>query len=471
MVETTMLPTLMTRLSSSSTLRQFPALRKSWKTVSVFFQAPGCSLMPRKNSVLSCSVSTAPSQSKSVVYPISKTQHFSYSSGSFSVNVSPDKKYLVLREVNREPANFHTVWLRHNCQCVECKQPFSGQKTIDISRLRPSFSISSVHLDSNDEARVEWNEEDHCSVYPLAFLKQNQYSTSEISCHRSSAEPVTCKHLPKMEYKEVLEDEGLLKWMHLIDEYGLCMVKNVPVSEEMVRAMAERMWPVQQTIYGHTWDVKSDLQPINVAYSDVQLDFHMDLAYYESPPGIQFLHCVKFDDCVEGGKSLFVDAWHVAKALQSQHHNDFEILTRVPATFQKVHTDRDHPVYMKYQRPHISVDPNGQIVGVFWSPAFEGPLQVPESLVEPYYKAYNRFASLVHNSPTRIEFRLVPGDLISFNNRRMLHGRGEIRLNGGMRHLKGCYMNIDEFKSRLEVLSRKSGANLRIRHVLNQCWF
>lgn len=387
------------------------------------------------------------------------------------MNVSPEKKYLVLREVNCEPANFHAVWLRHNCQCVECKQPYSGQKTIDVSRLRPSYSISSIRLEPDDVARVEWNEEDHASVYPLVFLKRNKYSSGELNRMRSSTEPIMCKHVPKVEYKDVLGDEGLLKWMHLINEYGICLIQNVPVSNGMVRTVAEHIWPVQQTIYGHTFDVKSELQPINIAYSDAKLDFHMDLAYYESPPGIQFLHCLKFDDCVEGGQSTFIDAWHAAKMLQLQYHNDFDVLTQVSATFQKIHADRDRPVHMKYQRPHISVDPNGQIVGVFWSPAFEGPLQVEDRFVEPYYKAYNRFASLICSSPTRIKFRLVPGDLIGFNNRRLLHGRGEIHLNGGERHLQGCYINIDEFKSRLEVLSRKSGKNLSIRHVLNQSWF
>ena len=33
---------------------------------------------------------------------------------------------------------------------------------------------------------------------------------------------------------------------------------------------------------------------INVAYSSAALGLHMDLAYYESPPGYQFLHCLRY---------------------------------------------------------------------------------------------------------------------------------------------------------------------------------
>ena len=42
---------------------------------------------------------------------------------------------------------------------------------------------------------------------------------------------------------------------------------------------------------------------------------------------------------------------------------------------------------------------------------------------------------------------MEPGQLVCFNNRRILHGRNEFSLNGGVRHLQGCYTNIDEFKS------------------------
>ena len=35
-------------------------------------------------------------------------------------------------------------------------------------------------------------------------------------------------------------------------------------------------------------------EPINIAYSGVKLIPHMDLVYYESPPGLQLLHCLRF---------------------------------------------------------------------------------------------------------------------------------------------------------------------------------
>ena len=41
------------------------------------------------------------------------------------------------------------------------------------------------------------------------------------------------------------------------------------------------------------FDVVAKEDPVNIAYSPVQLHFHMDLVYYESPPGLQMLHCIR----------------------------------------------------------------------------------------------------------------------------------------------------------------------------------
>lgn len=51
-----------------------------------------------------------------------------------------------------------------------------------------------------------------------------------------------------------------------------------------------------------------------------------------------------------------------------------------------------------------------------------------------------------------------PGDLIAFNNRRMLHGRNAFNSSAhGSRWLRGCYVNIDEFSNRFNLLDKRFG--------------
>jgi len=41
------------------------------------------------------------------------------------------------------------------------------------------------------------------------------------------------------------------------------------------------------------FDVVISEDPINIVYAGGSLPLHMDLLMYESPPGIQLLHCLK----------------------------------------------------------------------------------------------------------------------------------------------------------------------------------
>ena len=39
--------------------------------------------------------------------------------------------------------SYSAIWLRHNCECSECKQPHSGQKILDGAELAHDLNISS----------------------------------------------------------------------------------------------------------------------------------------------------------------------------------------------------------------------------------------------------------------------------------------------------------------------------------------
>ena len=95
------------------------------------------------------------------------------------------------------------------------------------------------------------------------------------------------------------------------------------------------------TIYGATFDVKSEKQAVNIAYTATELDFHMDLCYYEEPPGIQLLHCL--EQAAIGGDSVLADSFAAAFALKASHPEHFEALTEIPVTFHKHHDSESSP--------------------------------------------------------------------------------------------------------------------------------
>lgn len=110
---------------------------------------------------------------------------------------------------------------------------------------------------------------------------------------------------------------------------------------------------------------------------------------------------------------------------------------------------------LSYQRPHIAVDPRtSRVTGVFWAPPFEGPLMgACAQTVGDYYEAYRVLDRAIREAPSW-NARMAVGEMLVFNNRRMLHGRKGFELCGGVRHLRGGYVNIDEFANTYNLLRR-----------------
>ena len=64
------------------------------------------------------------------------------------------------------------------------------------------------------------------------------------------------------------------------------------------------------------------------------------------------------------------------------------------------------------------------------------------------------FSTVAHDPELMLSNRFEPGDLVGFNNRRVLHGRDAFDPGAGRRVLRGCYLDRDDVWSRLRVLQR-----------------
>ncbi|GFR68307.1 gamma-butyrobetaine dioxygenase-like isoform X1 [Elysia marginata] len=368
-------------------------------------------------------------------------------------------------------SQFHSAWLRHNCHSEESRHP-NGQKLLKPSSVSCSLVINSAVV-KDTSLVVTWSGPNgsHTGHIPTDFLRSHNYNRQTLLDRRVQVKPEPASEIPKVSYDDILNKEGCLyRWIRHINEEGICIIENVPPREDMVEKVAEMIGPVMPTIYGSTFDVEKTPDEINVAYSSLPIGLHQDLVYFESPPGLQLLHCMEFDECVEGGHSIFLDVFDMADKFRVMYPDLFQTLTQVPATFQKVHYDRNLPVHLVNQKPHIKLNHLGEVCAVYWAPPFEGPLAVDANDVEKYYLAYETFAKLLEKGKL-LRYHLRPGDLVVFNNLRMLHGRDGFKTNGGARRLRGCYLNIDIFKSQVQVLHNLEGDGRLAKRVGNQCWF
>jgi gamma-butyrobetaine dioxygenase len=81
-------------------------------------------------------------------------------------------------------------------------------------------------------------------------------------------------------------------------------------------------------------------------------------------------------------------------------------------------------------------------------------MQLPAELIEPMYGAIAALWKRLRDKKYHLTTRLAAGELITYDNSRVLHGRESFDANTGNRHLQGCYMNREEIASKRAVLAR-----------------
>lgn len=81
----------------------------------------------------------------------------------------------------------------------------------------------------------------------------------------------------------------------------------------------------------------------------------------------------------------------------------------------------------------------------------------PLDVAEPWYDAYLDFYRRLHAPSSRLERKLAPGDVVIFDNRRILHGRSSY-IGGDARWLQGCYAEVDGLRATLSRLGSTGGA-------------
>ncbi|GAB6022827.1 hypothetical protein CHUAL_006923 [Chamberlinius hualienensis] len=366
--------------------------------------------------------------------------------------------------------DFKFIWLRDNCNCTSCVHPDTNQKTLDTPTLDVNIRPKQLTVLSSGELLVEWPG-DHRSIYGANWLHKYGQCFAQDSFDIGSSHgegfhlrpPIQLwdrtkiwKFLPEISYREVMDsDEGLKTWLEMIHKYGLAIMRGVPTKKNEVINVVNRFAYVKETSYGITFDVISEPDPgAHLAYTGLRLELHTDMNYREKSPGLQLLHCLKGNDRNEAideghqGRSFFVDGFHVAKWLQSNQPAAFHVLSSTPIKFSITSKN------LKYSQhwPIICVDKDGEVTEIHCNNRTMGPLQAPSHLVLAFYHAYKLFTEKLRELSLELVFQMQPGDLVAFNNRRVLHGRTEFDPKYIQRHLQGCYVDIDEAMSKYDLL-------------------
>jgi alpha-ketoglutarate-dependent taurine dioxygenase len=173
---------------------------------------------------------------------------------------------------------------------------------------------------------------------------------------------------------------------------------------------------------------------------------------------------------VEGGSSYFVDSFGAVRHML-RDNPDYKV--------PKIDFEYDNDGhYLEYTHPLFSGEKEGNFhwlnSAVNWSPPFQGlPRTVTRrgySSANEWYSSLDLFQKVLEQPHREWEFTMEEGDLVLFDNRRVLHARRafrdltdaergergvEIVEGESSRWLKGCYLDGEVVWDKLAVLHQK----------------
>jgi len=366
---------------------------------------------------------------------------------------------VVLKEDDKEELRFPHVWLRDNCQCPSCFHRTSNSRIIDIEQFDFDTSPTDVLL-KDSCLLVSWPDSHH-SRYSLPWLLARQFTPHNQHDWLDSYKPLPRSWtayqfkqiLQRYQYQNILNsDEVLLQWLKSLSVEGVALVEGAGTKTGRLQPLADRVAFLKQTYYGETFTVKAKPGATNVAYLSGSLQLHTDLPYYHYKPGVNMLHCI-VQGSWGGGESQLVDGLSVCEWLREEHPHHYWILSTVPVVWEdRVVEGGRH--YHAIHRAPVICEEAGEVVRINWSQVQRGShFPVPIDQVTAWYRALQMFITRVHDQQSRVFYKLNPGEILTFNNMRVLHGRSTYE---GDRHLEGGYIDWDFVYSRIRVLSNVS---------------
>jgi gamma-butyrobetaine dioxygenase len=344
-------------------------------------------------------------------------------------------------------------WLRDMCPCPECVHP-SGQRLLDPAQIPVDLGVREWSVEHGC-LHVEWAPDGHRSAYDVADLlvETPRRPVQHWGCEAQSHLP-TAAHAsvtaPGREGRAALRD-----WLWGVDRMGCGLLRGAPVEDGEVARVAELFAHVRVTNYGRFFDVRSVVDPTNLAYTSLGLPAHTDNPYRDPVPTVQLLHCLQ--SSAAGGENVLVDGWHVAAQVRALDLEGFAMLASTAVTFR--YHDEEADLTATLPIVELDDDRTGWAVrGVRFNARSMEPPRLPVDRSVAWYRAYTLFARLLADPANQIHLRLEPGDLFIVDNRRVLHGRTAFSAAAGTRHLQGCYADIDGMRSTLAVLERETSA-------------
>ena len=362
------------------------------------------------------------------------------------IELNDNKVYFINGNIKSE---IHPFWLRERVDGEEFLDKKTQQRLFDPTFLNSEIKIDKASINKNF-LEINFND----GVNSKLDIKKLTLEFSNKDILLKTIQKIkwdsTLKDIKNFEYKEnFFESREMYDLLISFYKYGFVIIKNVPTDNNFIVKFANSIGSVRRTNFGEYFNVKSKIDPNDLAYTSMQLSPHTDNPYRNPVPCIQLLHCIINE--VSGGFSTIVDGFTVCEDLKKNYPDYFKVLNEIKVKFKFI----DKDVVLEDWSELIKLNDDGTFKQVRFSPRLDFVPILDKDQLDFYYKARKKLSEMYNSKKYRIEFKLEPKDLIMMDNYRLLHGRTAYEINEGNRFLQGCYIDYDSTEGKLKHLIRK----------------
>jgi gamma-butyrobetaine dioxygenase len=374
--------------------------------------------------------------------------------GSGRTDIIDDGNAIAITWPDGGTARFHALWLRDNALDAKTRSAGNGQRLITILDIPRDTRIASASYDPAGQVRVTFSPGGHETSFPAEWLRARIYdrdadrgkgwTSPEIEIWDDRLQ----SSVPIGSFTEVKRSKSALRdWLASVSRYGFAVLSDVPTTSGSLLDVTSLFGYVRETNYGKWFEVRAEVNPTNLAYTNLGLQAHTDNPYRDPVPTLQLLCCL--ENTVDGGESIVVDGFMVAERLRQEDPHGFELLAGCPARFEYAGSSG---VRLRSKRPFIELGPDGEMIAIRFNNRSAAPIvDVPFDDMPAYYAAYRRFAEILEDPSMEVTFKLAAGELFIVDNTRVMHARKSFS-GSGNRWLQGCYADKDGLLSTLAAL-------------------
>lgn len=224
---------------------------------------------------------------------------------------------------------------------------------------------------------------------------------------------------------------ALIRAVHI---YGIAMITKAPAEPNVGIRLADALVGAAETTnFGYKFVIKAVEKPHNLAFDSIGLQQHTDFTYCDKVPDIGVFHCI--NPAPVGGESLWLDGFAAAADLEEY---DRSVLAETPVA----HLDISDKWDLRAKHPTLEYDGDGNLKRVYFNERTRDSWrQYADTRKAPspnFYSALRSYEKLVDDQSRMLHTPLAKGDIILFDNRRVLHSRKAFQ---GERHMEGTYID------------------------------